>query len=302
MNFEELQELSKSLSLDELTKIVERTITSVGGYQISSWTNLIVPRLYRGRNHNYVEGNVKNNELHKFTNECEFWNPPVATLQERGRCNDIGESLLYVSNNWETAILETRPIKGNYISVSIYNAKENPANPNELLGSRIIPIGIQYLSKIDSLKNNDMFKDYDFANRKAEFFELDNFLDELFHKEVGEDEKHLYKLSVAVTKCMMNNILTDSGATLQRHGMMYPSIVHNKHSYNFIIRPIHARTIYKLFQVQTFKVIESSDSKIVLQLMRDGMTTGTKNHPLEFFEMTWFDVSSAAVFDEIFIN
>lgn len=105
-------------------------------------------------------------------------------------------------------------MEGSYISVSIYNAKENPANPSELLGSRIIPLGIQYLSKIDSLKKNDMFKDYDFVNRKAEFFELDNFLDELFHKEVDENEKHLYKLSVAVTKCMMKNILTDSGATL----------------------------------------------------------------------------------------
>ena len=297
IDINQLKKQSSQLPLDDIIKMVENMITQVGGYQTSSWSNLVVPGLYRGRNHNHLEGNVKEGELNIFKDESEFWNPPAEALTQYGRCNDIGESLLYCSNSWETSILETRPIAGSFISVSIYQLKQNPYNPKDLLGSRVMPIGIQYLSKLDSLKKH--FKDVDTSNRESRFYELDNFLDELFHYEVDDENNHIYKLSIAVTRCMMKNILTDSGATLLRHGMMYPSIIRNKQSYNFIFRPLHARTIYKLHQVQTFKVLENTSNKVVLQLMRNGYTVGIKLHPLDYFDMVWMDVSKAEVIDEI---
>lgn len=297
IDINKLREQSIQVSLDEIIKLVENLITQVGGYQTSSWSNLVVPGLYRGRNHNHLQGNIKDGELKIFNDESEFWNPPVKALTQYGRCNDIGESLLYCSNSWETSILETRPIVGSFISVSIYKLKQNSFNPNTPFGSRVIPVGIQYLSKIDNLKKH--FKGVDASNRNPKFYELDSFLDELFHCDVDDDNNHAYKLSVAVTRCMMKNILTSSGAILLRHAMMYPSIIRNKQSYNFVFRPIHARTIYKLYQVQTFKVLENTSDKVVLQLMRNGYTVGIKPHPLDYFSMVWMDVSKANLIDEI---
>ena len=96
---------------------------------------------------------------------------------------------------------------------------------------------------------------------------------------------------------MMKNLF-DGEVERQMHGMIYSSMVRNKTDFNIVLRPIHARTIYKLYQVQTFKILETTDSLIKLQLMRNGYTTGQKHHPLDFFEMTWSSVDDVII-DEI---
>lgn len=275
----ELFELAKNSSIDELEKLVAERITESGDYHRSFWTNLNAPQLYRARIHNHLEGNVREGILNSFVHEGEFWNPPADKIIEFGRCNDLGQSLLYCSNSWETAVAEVRPIEGDYLSMAVYRTKQDG------LGSRISPVGIQYLSQIESLAAGQMLVDYEISDKK-EIIEMDNFLDELFHLEVGNEEKYKYKLSIAVTNCLMKNI--QIGEALQAmHGIMYSSIVRNKQNYNLLLRPTHARTIYKLYQVQTFKVIKSVEGKVSLQLMRNGYTIGTKPHPLDFFEMLW---------------
>lgn len=288
---EELKNLAQTQSVDELTQIVAEKITSTGYYKISMWENFTAPRLYHARKHNHLEGNVTDdNQLQLFEYESEFWNPPIKGCR-MGRCNDVDESLLYCSTSWKAAISEVRPSAGDFISVSVYDAKKHPNNPDEFLGLRIIPIGIKYLSQIVRFKH--MLEDYDFEGREAALYEMDTFLDNLFYIDVTNQTNHLYKLSVAVTKCMMKNLF-DGQIERQMHGMIYSSMMRNKTDYNIVLRPVHARTIYKLYQVQTFEVLEITETKIKLKLVRDGMTVGTKNHPLDFFKMTWFKVNNGA--------
>lgn len=296
MELSELVYLSKEKSLDELTKIVEQKITSVPDYQISMWENFTAPVLYRARKHNHLKGKIENNILHRFESESEFWNTPPE-ICPLGRCQNKGESLLYCSTSWETSISEVRPSTGDFVSVSIYHARRHLDNPNTFFGSRIIPIGVQYLSQIERFK--DMFHDYDFLGRNPEFYKLDTFLDDLFHANVGEKEQHLYNLSIAVTRCMMKNLF-DGEVEREMHGMIYSSMVNNKGDYNLVLRPIHARTTYKLNQVQTFQILEATDSLIKLQLTRNGYTLGEKQHPLDFFEMAWTEIIDGDV-DEIVI-
>jgi hypothetical protein len=294
MELTELLYLSKEKSLDELTKIIEQKITSVPDYQISMWENFTAPVLYRARKHNHLKGNIENNILHRFESESEFWNTPPE-LCPLGRCQNKGESLLYCSTSWETAISEVRPTTGHFVSVSIYHARRHVDNPNTFFGSKIIPIGVQHLSKIKRLEH--MFQDYDLEGRNSDFYKLDNLLDELFHINVSEEEEYIYKLSTAVTRCMMKNLF-DGEIEQQMHGMIYSSMVRNKIDYNFVLRPIHARTIYSLNHVQTFQILETTDNFIKLQLMRNGDTSGQKNHYLDFFEMVWFNVDDVVI-DEI---
>lgn len=294
MKFGELVNLSKEKTFDEVLKIVEQKITSVPYYQISMWENFTAPVLYRARKHNHFKGNTRDNVLNQFESENEFWNTPTEFCP-LGRCQTKGESLLYCSTSWETAISEVRPNKGDFISVSIYQARHLPDNPNKFLGSRIVPIGVQYLSQIERLKH--MFKDYNFEERNSEFYELDTFLDNLFHANVSEKEQYIYNLSTAVTRCMMKNLF-DGEVERQMHGMIYSSMTRNKTDFNIVLRPIHARTIYKLYQVQTFQILETTDNLIKLQLMRNGYTTEQKHHSLDFFEMTWSSVDDVVI-DEI---
>jgi len=295
MELAELINLSKEKPLDELLKIVEQKITSVPDYQISMWENFTAPVLYRARKHSHLEGNInQENGLYRFESESEFWNAPPE-FSPLGRCQNKGESLLYCSTSWETAISEVRPITGDFVSVSIYHAKRLPDNPNVFFGSRIVPIGVQYLSQIEHLKH--MFKDYNFEERNLEFYELDTFLDDLFHADVTEDEQHIYKLSIAVTRCMMKNLF-DGVVERQMHGIIYSSMARGKTNYNFVLRPTHARSIYTLNHVQTFQILEATENLIKLQLMRNGEIFGEKYPPLDFFEMVWFNVDDIVI-DEI---
>jgi len=281
--------LARFSKTDELTKIVERKITSIGDYQTSFWPNFKLSGFYRARFHNHLKGNIKKNILNEFNHEGEFWNPP-AEITPIGRCNDKGESLLYCSTSWETAILESRPKVGEFISVTSFNLKDKEKNPYVVQGSRLNPIGIQYLSQIDSLIENEMFADYDFENRSYDYKNLDIFLDDLFHLKTKNKNKYLYKLSVAVTKCMMKN-LQMGNAIKPMHGMIYSSIERDKKNYNIVFRPNHARVMFSIYEIQTFEITEVNEELIKLKIKRIGMTYGTKNHPLDNLNVFWKDLT-----------
>lgn len=294
---DDLISIARYLNTSELTKIVERKITSLSGYQASFWPNFKLSGFYRARIHNNLKGNSKESVLHEFSHEGEFWNPP-AEFTPLGRCNDVGESLLYCSTSWETAILECKPKVGKYISVISFRLKDKEKFPFVEIGSRINPIGVQYLSQIKSLIENEMFADYDFENRNDEYKKMDVFLDDLFHLKINHKNKFLYKLSIAVTKCMMKNI--QMGYTLkQMHGMIYSSIERDMKNYNILFRPNHARMMFSLYEVQTFEILEVNDSFIKLKFKRRGATFGKKNRPFDNFNIFWDELKENNQLEEI---
>ena len=282
-SFNELLVLAKDSSVEELERNVAKILNMPGNYESSFWTNLIIPGFYRSRKHNHVKGIQKGNKINQFICECEFWNPPIECAKI-GRCNYEGESLLYCSNSWETAILESKPEIGDYISVSNFRLKNDKS-----LGLRINPIGVQYLSKIDSLVESKIFENYDFK-KNDEFLEIDNFLDDLFHLNITKDNAYLYKLSVAVTKCMMKNIIIGE-TIIFMHGILYSSIVKDFDNYNLLLRPNTARNLYYIFESQTFEVIRKTDFEITIKLKRSGLTYGEKKHYLDNFDILWTDLS-----------
>ncbi len=293
---DDLISLAKYLDTNELINIVERKITSIKDYQTSFWPNFKVSGFYRTRTHNHLKGNLREKVLYEFSHEGEFWNPP-AEFATMGRCNDSKESLLYCSTSWETAIIESRPKVGEFVSVTSFNLIDIKNFPTTD-GSRINPIGIQYLSQIQDLKEKNMFDNYDFENRSNEFKKLDIFLDDLFHLKTNDKNKFLYKLSVSVTKCMMKNIQMGD-ALKQMHGMIYSSIERDKKNYNIVFRPNHARTLFSVYVIQTFEILEISNNIIRLKLKRNGKTYGTKNHLLDNFNIIWEEIIDENQLEEI---
>jgi hypothetical protein len=277
LDFQDLLNKSKVLSIAELTTLVEKTVPL--GFTSDILKTFKPNGFFRARPHNHLDGSLTGNSLHSFEHEGEFWNRPAKQIDEPGRCNDIGESLLYCSTDPVTAIIESKPSIGNYVSVSSFELRDT----NIFIGSWVKFIGEQYLAQIPDIKH--LFSAED-INRTQEFKEMDTFFDDLFHMEVNEENKHLYKLSVAVTKCMLKNLFDGKNQRLI-DGMMYSSIERDKKSFNLIYRPEHARVHFVHRKVETYMVTDVNEKEIELVLKKTGYTIGQKNSPFENFKIAW---------------
>jgi RES domain-containing protein len=278
MTFEEIIHSAKDLSMDELKKLVGNILSNVD-YGSIYCTNQTFSGLYRARQHSQINGQ---SDDYIFTNEKEYWNPSEDCINELGRCNDIGESMFYSSNHFETAILEVRPIQGQFITV----ARFLPNSKGHLLPSfRIKPNCIQHLKRIKGFKS--CITDFDLSKRDAKFLEVDNLLDDLFTEVVNEDESYKYKVSNAITKCMLANTMDDAGNQYSMNGMIYPSIVNNMKSINVLLKPIYAINNYHIASLQTLNVFEVTNNKVSLKLVRNGHTVGAKEHPSQQLDIKW---------------
>jgi hypothetical protein len=278
MTFKEIINSAKDLSIDELKKLVGNILSNVD-YGSIYCTNQTFNGLYIARQHYQINGQ---NDDYIFTNEKEYWNPPENCINELGRCNDIGESMFYSSNHFETSILEIRPVQGQFITV----ARFLPNSKGDLLPSfRIKPNCIQHLKRIKGFKS--CITGFDLSKRNAKFLEVDNLLDDLFTEIVNDDESYKYKVSNAITRCMLANTMDNAGNQFSMNGMLYPSIVNNMNSINVLLKPIYAINNFQIASLQTLKVLEVTSNKVSVKLVRNGHTVGVKEHPSEQLDIYW---------------
>ncbi|MEP3836412.1 MAG: RES domain-containing protein [Algibacter sp.] len=266
--------------IETLKKIVGKVMLDAE-YESSYFTNLKFEGFFRGRSHNHLLGSLKNGELNEFTNEKDFKNAPAEAVK-RGRCNDNGESLFYASTMLSTAIMESRPTVGQYVTIAsfvgIFDGKQ--------FEHRISPIGYRYLKQIPGLAKS--MRKMDVEKRKKKFERTDDFLDNLFHIKTRRYNFH-YKLSNAIAQCFFTETINQNGDRFSKHGLVYSSIIRDKKSYNLVLNPIYLN-YYKIDFIQTFKILYLSNSNLKLQLLRQGFLNGEKTHPTEIFDINWQEI------------
>lgn len=278
----------KDINQNELTQKVETLLASEPEFQSLFIRRFHVSGFYRARVHDSLFG--VNDNWH-FKSEQEFWNREAESITSIGRCNDVKQSYLYCSTDFNTAVLESRPKKRKFISVSRFNL----INDENYNGARTAIIGAKYLSEMQVLKNLIKLKNF---QGDSEFSKIDKTLDELFHQNVSKKEHHLYKMSIAVTSCMMRNLICDDEIQYPMHAMLYPSIQRNKQHFNIIFKPIHARIHYELTEVMTFFINEEDDDKFQLVSKRVGTTVKSeKFDPLDFYKIEWKNVIKEEICD-----
>jgi hypothetical protein len=181
---EDLYELSKTATVEELMKVVEYEVNHAQNWDKIAFINVLPTNVWRARKHNHPEGSLaKNNKLNLFLSEKEFWNPP-AEFVSRDRCNDEKESLFYCANGLNTALLECRPSVGDYFTIANFKNYKNYLSNEQFI---VHCIGRKYLSQVQWLSK--LFK-YAPESRKGSM-NIDNFLDELFHQIVSEEDQHI---------------------------------------------------------------------------------------------------------------
>lgn len=278
MTFKEIIHSSKELSIDELEKLISNILSNVN-YGSIFCTNQTFNGLYRARQHNQLNGQ---SDDYVFTNEKEYWNPPIEFINQLGRCNNIGESMFYSSNHFETSILEVRPEQGKFITI----ARFSPIKNGNLFPSfRIKPNCIQHLNKIKGFTS--CITSFDLSKRDAKFIEVDNLLNSLFTEIVNDGENYKYKVSNAITRCMLANTMDDAGNQFSMNGMIFPSVVSNMNSINVLLKPIYAVNNFYIDTVQTLKVLEVTSNKVKVKLVRNGYTVGIKDHPSVQLDINW---------------
>lgn len=263
MNYEEIINYAQTASIDQLKEVLSDKLKRVK-YGSIVCLNQTFSGFYRARKHIHYNGDVYNGNPEIFVSENEFWNPPAERIKWDGRCNRAGNSLFYASNQFETAIKEIRPEVGKFVTVSTFE----PHLKNGLLPSfRMKPVAIRHLKGIKGVKS--CIADFEPDKQPKEFIEMDNFLDELFTLQVN-DQYHLYKISNAITECMLASMVNDNGDEFTMNGMLYPSISDDFEGMNLILKPINCHH-FGIKSIQTFyidSVMDSGQYKLIH--IRDG--------------------------------
>ena len=113
--------------------------------------------------------------------------------------------MFYCSNEFETAIAEVRPDLGKFITVA--NFRPNIIN-GKLPSFRIKPVCIQHLQRIVGHKS--CVQKFDLTKRNKLLLEADDYFDTLFTEIVSDSNEYRYKITVAITKCMLADIMNDN--------------------------------------------------------------------------------------------
>lgn len=246
-------------------------------YTTDIFTTFTFNGFYRARKHNNIRGDFKDGILKEFINEKEFWNPPIKNVK-MGRCNKEGESLFYCSSDFITAILEVKPVVGDFITVANFK-NLYPQNKPEF---RINPIGKTYLIKIPELALP--FENYLLDQNQ---FEIEDFLDKLFHQNVDDTETYKYKLSIALSHIFMTDGTDRKRSVIETDGLIYPSIIRNQKSYCFVLKPNIVDRFFMIEYIQTLEVLEKEDNFIKLKLLRNGQPKYVKKDAGELFDIFW---------------
>lgn len=217
---EEFREIDlKTISDKELKKRIKQVISynlknkSYGGYFVHIATFKTGTPFYRIRKFDTSDLNFV---LTKMRTEKDAWEPPV--VKNRGRLNNIGESLLYTCPySQETAVEEMKIREGEIFALMTYEAKED----------------IEALKIGEWKENRNLSKE---QNQKLRI--INNFLYSEFTKDVGIGTEYLYRVSEIITKDYFNFLPLE-----KQHAWCYPS-VQLKKAYNVCFRTnIHKKVL-----------------------------------------------------------
>lgn len=276
MDFEKLIKESQYKDIAILKEEISQIMLEMR-YTTDIFTTFTFNGFYRARKHNNVKGNFADGTLFEFINEKEFWNPPIENAK-MGRCNNEGESMFYCSSDFITAVLEVKPVAGDFITVANFK-NLYPQNKAQF---RINPIGKTYLIEIPELALP--FENYILDQSQIE---IEDFLDKLFHQNIEDDESYKYKLSIAIAHIFLTNGTNKERVIIETDGLIYPSIIRNQKSYCFVLKSYIAHCYFTIFSIQTLEVLELGKDFIKFKLLRNGCPEFDKIYPKDLFNVYW---------------
>jgi hypothetical protein len=179
--------------------------------------------LYRARSN-------KDNEVFKFKNQISY-NPDNTKIKEFGRANEVGQSLFYASNLYETAIFES--------SLLIKNNPQKIPKETLTLGRWYVRKPIKLLAILNNYEALEKNEQLQYLYTQLEKNEINSdpklrLILDFFSNEFARDVKgdtNLYK----ITSAYFNYILSKYKGEIS--GVMYPSVQFKYNDTNVAIVP-----------------------------------------------------------------
>jgi len=206
-----------------------------------------------------------NEDKELFKNTRELWYPPPECIKERGRVNNIGESVFYYSDSLDTAVFEKRPKVKDIITV----LEAELIDPEKL--PRVMVLGVHEYTAKSNPNYGGTPPQQDVKQKEFEQREgisktnpiLQAYLTDEFLREVKAGNEHEYKITLAIAKILMNEpeILNDDGSPANDvtiDGFAYPSIKSNNLGANVALKTESSDDLFRpvactLYRVEDFE-------------------------------------------------
>jgi len=210
----------ESFSSEDFTKLNEE-LNQFFNIQFSLFADTFPNKLFRISNNKHIRG-----KREKLQHIKELTGPPKKKAGY-GRCNIPGKSMFYAALDFQTAIWETQPQVGDYITVSEWSIKPdqylnthivfNPQSPNQTVdsmgGKRAYSKFKEHGFKKFQKNNPDIIKILD---------EIFSFLSSEFMKIVSYEKKKNYLFSANYASNLME--FGESAVGPRIEAICYPSV------------------------------------------------------------------------------
>lgn len=194
------------------------------------------PRLVRiSDNAQILKSKGKN--LSYLTEISELLAPPIKSCRYN-RCNLMNQQVLYCSTNQAAAYWETKPKKGDVITLSLFELK-----PNVNINCGVI--------------KKEKTKDPKIQHRLQElFYQIEEFYIDAFSFEVDKSRQQDYIFSAIISSELLFPIQTMAD---KFEAIIYPSVQKKKHDENFAIKNDVIFDYYNLVGVETRFILDEFD-------------------------------------------
>lgn len=208
-----------------------------------------------------------------FSSLVDLWCPPIDKIKKIGRCNDVGEQILYVSGGGDTALREINPPVGSIVTCLECEVVEN---------IRLFEIGVLknnqrelFLQQLQKMHINSLEH---FYNNDKSLIDLDSklkdYIVEEFTKCVEVGEEHLYKKTISIAKYFLSNPTIEA--------LMFPSIKSDLLTINYAIPKEIADRKLKPTRVDVMRIGETINNCTRLEFIKGSYDDLNFNNPIVY--------------------
>lgn len=194
-----------------------------------------------------------NAEGQTFEDAADLWFPPKEVVRQRGRFNEVGQSVFYCSDKLSSAVEEMRPSSGEIITILVAGAKAPGAN------IAVAHVGIHRAIAEPEVTNDmggglraveEWVQHLETMHIRARWLAIDDFLTDIstsVYADVERDSR--YKLTNALARMLMEPEGID--------GIIYPSVAAEMTAFNICLPPKQADQYFYPFEAWEIEVVAS---------------------------------------------
>lgn len=234
VNFEnlDLQNISNENLHHEIIKLF-------GIYTEGKYSSTLIPQVfsyYSGSEFYRIRKLINGKFEDTIKCDDDFWSPPTKFVKKFGRINEPNESILYISDNINTCLIESRIEDSEEFALITYNSLKE--------------------IKVCDIKGGKLSADRS-SESETKLNLINNYLHKIFSQKITDSHDEIkYRVSNIIAKGFFDlpPVVSD--------GWRYPTVIGTK-GYNFGFRPVISKSLLKPISVEHLQL--KGDKILIIQ-------------------------------------